>query len=88
MENWDLLFNELIAQIEVMDPEILASGIILSAGLLAAIVAITIIRYLIVAIGYSRMYRKAGIASWKAFIPHLTYRHCNKAECEHSQSLW
>ena len=69
MENWDAVFDQLIAEIEVMDPEILAGGIVFYAGLLAAIVAITVIRYLMIAIGYSRMYRKAGVAGWKAFIP-------------------
>ena len=28
-----------------------------------------LVRYLMRAIGYSKMYRKAGVAGWKAFIP-------------------
>jgi hypothetical protein len=28
-----------------------------------------VIRYLLTAIGYSKMFRKAGVAPWKAFIP-------------------
>ena len=62
-------FEELIAAIETMDPEILAGGIIFYTILFAVIVAIAAIRYLLIAIGYSRMYRKAGVAGWKAFIP-------------------
>ena len=69
MENWDMVFDQVIAELEVMDPEILAGGIVFYAGLLAAIAAITVIRYLMIAIGYSRMYRKAGVSGWKAFIP-------------------
>ena len=69
MENMDMILNEVIAAVEAMDPEILAGGILLFAGLFAAIVAFTVIRYLMTAIGYSKIYRKAGDAGWKAFIP-------------------
>ena len=62
-------FEELITAIETMDPEILAGGIIFYTILFAVIVAIAAIRYLLIAIGYSRMYHKAGVAGWKAFIP-------------------
>ena len=61
--------NEMIAQIEAMDPEVLAGGLAVVAGIFAAIFAIGVIRYLLTAIGYSKMYRKAGEAPWKAFIP-------------------
>ena len=64
-----MILNEVIAAVEAMDPEILAGGILLFAGLFAAIVAFTVIRYLMTAIGYSKIYRKAGDAGWKAFIP-------------------
>lgn len=69
MENMDLMINELIAEVEKMDPEILAGGIVFLAGLFAVIVAYNVIRYLMKGIGYSAMYRKAGVAPWKAFIP-------------------
>ena len=65
MEN----MNELIAAIEAMDPEILASAFLTVAGIFAAMVAYSVIRYLLTAIGYSKMYRKIGEAPWKAFIP-------------------
>ena len=61
--------NEMIATIEAMNPEILAGGLLVVAGIFAAIFALGIIRYLLTAIGYSKMYRKAGEAPWKAFIP-------------------
>ena len=61
--------NEMIATLEAMDPEILAGGLIVVAGIFAAIMALGVIRYLLTAIGYSKMYRKAGVAGWKAFIP-------------------
>ena len=69
MENMEMIINELTTAIEAMDPEILAGGILFWAGAFAVMVAIAVIRYLITAIGYSKMYRKAGEAPWKAFIP-------------------
>ena len=69
MENMDVMINEMIATIEALDPEILAGGILFVAGIFAAIFALGVIRYLLTAIGYSKMYRKAGEAGWKAFIP-------------------
>ena len=64
-----MMINEMMATLEAMDPEILAGGLILVAGIFAAIMALGVIRYLLTAIGYSKMYRKAGEAGWKAFIP-------------------
>ena len=64
-----MMMNEMMATLEAMDPEILAGGLILVAGIFAAIMALGVIRYLLTAIGYSKMYRKAGEAGWKAFIP-------------------
>ena len=61
--------NELIAAIETMDPEVVASTILMFAGMFAIIAVFALIRYLMTAIGYSKMYRKAGQAPWKAFIP-------------------
>ena len=61
--------NEMIATIEAMDPEILAGGIVFLAVAFAAILILTVVRYLLTAIGHSKMYRKAGVAGWKAFIP-------------------
>ena len=69
MENMDVFIEELITMIEAMDPEILAGGIVFFTGLFAIVAAATAMRYLMIAIGYSRMYRKAGVAGWKAFIP-------------------
>ena len=69
MEIMNEQINEMIAAIEAMDPEILAGGILFFAGMVAAMVAYGVIRYLMTAIGYSKMYRKAGEAGWKAFIP-------------------
>ena len=69
MENTDIIINELIKGIEAMDPEILAATIVMFAGFFAILAAIAVIRYLMKGIGYSKMYRKAGEAGWKAFIP-------------------
>ena len=64
-----MMINEMMATLEAMDPEILAGGLLFVAGIFAAIMALGVIRYLLTAIGYSKMYRKAGEAGWKAFIP-------------------
>ena len=69
MMTTDMMINEMMATLEAMDPEILAGGLVVVAGIFAAIFALTVIRYLLIAIGYSKMYRKADIAPWKAFIP-------------------
>ena len=69
MMTTEMMTNELITAIEAMDPEVLAGGLLILAGIFAAIFALTVIRYLLTAIGYSKMYRKADIAPWKAFIP-------------------
>ena len=65
--------DELIAALEAMDPEILAGGIgflaIAFMAVIGAILMTGVVRYLLRAIGYSKMYRKAGEAPWKAFIP-------------------
>ena len=69
MMTTEMMMNEMMATLEAMDPEILAGGILFLAGAFAVMVAFTVIRYLLTAIGYSKMYRKAGEAGWKAFIP-------------------
>ena len=69
MMTTEMMTNELITAIEAMEPEVLAGGLFILAGIVAAIFALTVIRYLLIAIGYSKMYRKADIAPWKAFIP-------------------
>ena len=69
MMTTEMMINEMMATIEAMDPEILAGGLVVVAGIFAAVIALGIIRYLLTAIGYSKMYHKAGEAPWKAFIP-------------------
>ena len=61
--------NELITAIEAMDPVALGGAAITLTTILIATVVCAIIRYLMISIGYSKMYRKAGAAPWKAFIP-------------------
>ena len=69
MMTTEMMINEMMANLEAMDPEILAGGLLVVTGIFAAIFALGVIRYLLTAIGYSKMYRKAGEAGWKAFIP-------------------
>ena len=72
MENTNVMINELIAAVETMDPEAIASTILMFTGIFAILAAFAFIHYLIRAIGRSTMYRKAGVAGWKAFIPVYT----------------
>ena len=62
MMTTEMMINEMMATLEAMDPEIVVGGLILVAGIFAAIMALGVIRYLLTAIGYSKMYRKAGEA--------------------------
>ena len=61
--------NELTAMIEAMDPVVLGGIALATTGVIVASLIFGLIRYLMKAIGYSKMYRKAGEAGWKAFIP-------------------
>ena len=61
--------NELITMIEAMDPVVLGGIALATTGMIVASLICGLIRYLLKAIGYSKMYRKAGEAGWKAFIP-------------------
>ena len=64
-----MMTNELITAIEAMDPVLLGNAAVAATGIILAFAFCALIRYLMMAIGYSKMYRKAGIAPWKAFIP-------------------
>ena len=61
--------NELITAIETMDPVMMGGAALATTAIIAATIACGLIRYLMTAIGYAKMYRKAGEAGWKAFIP-------------------
>ena len=61
--------TELTVALEAMDPEMIM-GALAGLGIVFTIaVVFALVRYLMHAIGYSAMYRKAGVAGWKAFIP-------------------
>ena len=63
------MMNELIATMEAMDPAVVGGAALATTAIIAATLVCGLIRYLMTAIGYSKMYRKAGEAGWKAFIP-------------------
>ena len=65
----EMMINEMMTAIEAMDPTIVGGAVLGFAAVLIAIAIGALIRYLLTAIGYSKMYRKAGEAGWKAFIP-------------------
>ena len=64
-----MMIEELITAIEAMDPTIVGGAVLGFAAVLAVTAICALIRYLLTAIGYSKMYHKAGVAGWKAFIP-------------------
>ena len=64
-----MMTNELITAIEAMDPVALGSAAIAATTIILGFALCALIRYLMIAIGYSKMYRKAGESGWKAFIP-------------------
>ena len=64
--------TEIMTAIEAMGPgaaEDIAAGIVMIFAAIVAALVYAAIRYLMTGIGYSTMYRKAGVAPWKAFIP-------------------
>ena len=63
------MMNELMTAIGAMDSATLGGAALATTAMIGAAVAAGLIRYLMSAIGYSKMYRKAGAAGWKAFIP-------------------
>ena len=63
------MMNELMTAIGAMDSATLGGAALATTAMIGAAVAAGLIRYLMSAIGYSKMYRKAGVAGWKAFIP-------------------
>ena len=69
MMTTEMMINEMMTAIEAMDPTIVGGAVLGFAAVLAVTAICALIRYLLTAIGYSKMYRKAGEAGWKAFIP-------------------
>ena len=61
--------TELTAALQNMNPAMLEDIALGLGGLILFGMAYVIIRYLLNAIGLCTMYRKAGVAPWKAFIP-------------------
>ena len=55
--------------IAAMDPAALSGAALATTAIIGATVFAGLIRYLLKAIGHSKMYRKAGVEGWKAFIP-------------------
>ena len=65
----EMMINEMMTAIEAMDPTVVGGAVFGFVAVLAVITIGALIRYLMTAIGYSKMYRKAGVAGWKAYIP-------------------
>ena len=63
------MMNELMAAAQTMDPVALEAAFAAVGGMIIFGIVGALLRYLVPAIGYAFMYRKAGVAPWKAFIP-------------------
>ena len=61
--------DSIIQTIESMNPEDVATGILFLTGLTVTAIVGAIIWYFLSAIGFRKMYIKAGERGWKAFIP-------------------
>lgn len=69
MTEFEMALNELEQAVASSDPDTLASAIVMLSGVFVFIGICAFLRYLLTAIGYSKMFKKAGIPGWKAFIP-------------------
>lgn len=65
-------YDELSQELAVMDPTELAFGAGFLGVLLTLVVVGGIVWYFLSSLGFFKMYKKAGEAGWKAFIPLLT----------------
>jgi hypothetical protein len=64
--------EELMTALQALDPEVLkaaAGGLVALYVIAIAAIIYLVVRYLLRSIGLCTMYRKAGVAPWKAFIP-------------------
>jgi hypothetical protein len=64
--------EELMAALQTLDPaalEAAAGALVALYIVIVAALVYVVARYLLRSIGLSTMYRKAGVAPWKAFIP-------------------
>lgn len=65
-------FLDVLAQaIAGSNPEDVAAMILVLTGLVTAIAVVAFVGYLVTAIGFAKMFKKAGQSGWKAFIPIL-----------------
>ena len=61
-----------------MNLDTMTGALFASTAILGVTALCGLVRYLMVSIGYSKMYKKAGVAGWKAFIPVInTYNNYN-----------
>ena len=61
--------DELARMVAGADPEAVATVILVLTGLVTAIAVFSLICYLLTAIGFAKIFKKAGDKGWKAFIP-------------------
>ena len=68
---------EIITIIENADPTALGGAVLAITGLTTILAVSALIRYVMCGIGYGKMFKKAGEASWKAWVPfynaYMTY---------------
>ena len=69
---------EIITIIENADPTALGGAVLAITGLTTILAVSALIRYVMCGIGYGKMFKKAGEASWKAWVPfyntYMTYK--------------
>lgn len=80
-------WNEFSQELAGMDPAELALGAGFIGVLMTLIVVGGIVWYFVSAIGYYKMFKKAGEAGWKAFIPYYNNYVCFKFAWN-TKSFW
>lgn len=68
---FDQFLDVLIQAIENSNPDDVAAMILVLSGIATVIAAVAFIGYILTAIGFSKIFKKAGEKGWKAFIPFL-----------------
>lgn len=66
-----MTFEEFSAALETMDPTEIALGAGMAGAVAVALLFGSLIWYFVSSIGFYKMFAKAGVAGWKAFVPYL-----------------
>lgn len=69
MMTFDQFLEELAVAVAGATPDQVAGAVLVITGIIASIAVISLLGYLLTAIGFAKIFKKAGEKGWKAFIP-------------------